>query len=108
MTPGSLLLDAAIGFAGGSVIGLVVDTPDISIKDVMSYGVGGAVIMVVWLFLQHLKAKATEDAAERKQAADLIATERSTAALERQHAMDRVNEITSTFSKTVLDIVARK
>ena len=33
--------------------------------------------------------------------------EREQSANERKHSMDRVNEITATFSKTVLDIVAR-
>jgi len=107
----SFLADAALGFLGGAVIGpfLAQQTmaPEIGLDSLLRYGPAGAVIAVVWLFMRDNRARDDKQAEIAKAATEAVFKEREQSANERKHSMDRVNEITATFSKTVLDIVAR-
>jgi len=114
MTPATLLAEALLG----AVLGMAVGAPIISmqgptsdfsfVRDLAGAGGVGAVILVVWLNQKDRKEERDKATEERKLHAELLAKEREQSASERQHGLDRVQEITSTFSKTVLDIVARK
>lgn len=108
MTPISLIVDAAVGFVAGAGLLAVVPSADFSIGDLAGAGGVGAVLVTLLVLTKDRKEEREKQAEERQKHADLLAKEREQAALERQHGMDRIGEITSTFSKTVLDIVAKK
>lgn len=108
------MADAALGFvlfAGAASPFIAIQSPvtDFAfLRDLAGAGGIGAVIFVVWLNLKDRKEERETQAVERKTSADLVAKEREQSALERQHSMDRIGEITETFSKTVLELSAKK
>ena len=113
MTP-NLLIDASLGFLIGAGIGVPVflqspPTVDWSLmRDLAGAGGVGAVIAVVWMNQKDRKEEREKASEERQRGAEMLARERDKAAEERQHGFDRVAEITTTFSKTVLELTQRK
>lgn len=131
MTPAHIIADAILSLVIGSAVGIPIALhhqsatpamPDFSwISLLRDASVPGTLVAIIVFHFFNEKSRKEERIAnaeerekerkeraeERKVAAELLAEERKQASQERQHGMDRVQEITDAFRTTIVDLTRK-